>query len=129
VEALGAGDLLPADRKPTVVSITLSPAAGNAVPVSPEAWADAESLGGDAMDPDVAAQWCIPAVEAMAPPQPSSQASSESGWEMPQAVIPQRQAPAGKRSRAPSSVASSKASRVSSVLDNISGFRKKQTPP
>ena len=113
-------------RKPVVLSLTLEPA-GNSAAILSEAWADV-SVDGGAMVPDIAQQRNTPTLEDTAPLQPSSRASSESGWEMPQADIPQRQAPAGKRSKAPSSVASSKASKVSNALDNVSGFRKKQPP-
>ena len=134
----------PSLRRPQVLSLTVVTAE---VPGSADSWADAESLLGGGIDADVAAQWHITASQPQAASLPISRASPESGWEFPLAsretsapTLPQPQTAPGtcsqggltgtsKRSRPPSSVPSSKASRVSSLMDSISAFRKKPAPP
>ena len=132
-------------RRPIVLSLTVGPAVP---PSAAELWADSDvAVAEFSIDEDLPAQWNMTPSQPQAESFPASRASSESGWEIPLAstetsapTLPKPQTAPGtssqgglagtsKRSRPPSAVESSKASRVSSMMDSISAFRKKPPPP
>ena len=104
---------------------------------SSEKWADSASSSGgfEGLAPTLAVLSANPHPPMAALPSaqpaeapisrgPSSVASAEPGWEVVRGEKAKK-----RKGQTPSAISSSKASRVSSVLDNISGCRKKQTPP
>ena len=90
-------------------------------------WGDTDSAVGLEVDQASATVWSLDLntgvnIEAKSKSGQPSRASSESEWE----VLPKKR----NRSKAGSAAScSSKASRVSSLMESVSGLRKRQSPP
>ena len=118
------GDISHVSRKPVVMSITLQQKeAKSGDPLG--MWGDTDSAAGLEVDQASATVWSLDlntGVNTEAKSKSASRASSESEWE----VLPKKR----NRSKAGSAAScSSKASRVSSLMESVSGLRKRQSPP